>query len=306
MKIGLTLGSGAAKGWAHIGIIRALEEMGVQIDLVAGCSIGAYVGAAYCSGKLDALETWANALTDWQSFSMIGFGINKGSLASGQKIFTSFAEEFSVAEFSQLSKPLGVVATDIHGGKEVRFVEGSVETAIRASCAIPALFPPVFHENRWLVDGAVVNPVPINLCHQMGADFVIAVNLGAHIRTPYHTQISIQQAAQQGSEKEDANLPQRIQRWLNVSGEHSEKQDKPASPSLLHNMSNAMDILQNRVTRASLSAEPPELLIEPHLNNYGIMDFAKAPELIQQGYDTVQRIKEQIIYALKLEEKPIS
>ena len=182
MKIGLALGAGAARGWTHIGIIQALEKLGVKIDVVAGCSIGAYVGAAYTSGKLEGLKEWACSLSDWQVLALMGVGLRRGGIASGQKVFDKLASEFCESNYEDMLKPFATVATDLYTGREVVFNSGPIGDTIQASCAIPALFAPVAHGDRWLVDGAVVNPVPVNLCRQLGADFVIAVNLNADFR----------------------------------------------------------------------------------------------------------------------------
>ncbi|MFZ8201733.1 patatin [Alteromonas portus] len=182
MKIGLALGAGAARGWTHIGIIEALEKLGIKIDVVAGCSIGAYVGAAYASGKLEGLKEWACSLSDWQVLALMGVGLRRGGIASGQKVFDKLASEFCVSSYEEMLKPFATVATDLYTGREVVFNSGPIGDTIQASCAIPALFAPVAHGDRWLVDGAVVNPVPVNLCRQLGADFVIAVNLNADFR----------------------------------------------------------------------------------------------------------------------------
>ncbi len=182
MKIGLALGACAARGWTHIGIIEALEKLGVKIDVVAGCSIGAYVGAAYASGKLEGLKEWACSLSDWQVLALMGVGLRRGGIASGQKVFDKLASEFCESTYEDMLKPFAAVATDLYTGREVVFNSGPIGDTIQASCAIPALFAPVAHGDRWLVDGAVVNPVPVNLCRQLGADFVIAVNLNADFR----------------------------------------------------------------------------------------------------------------------------
>lgn len=364
MKIGLALGSGAARGWAHIGIIQALEEMGIHVDVVAGCSIGAYVGAAYASDKLEPLGEWASSLTEWQVLRLMGVGILKrGGLASGQKVFEALEDKFCKTSFEDLSKPLGIVATDLYSGKEVAFLTGPVGQAVRASCAIPALFPPVAYEGRWLVDGAVVNPVPVNLCRQLGADFVFAVNLSADFRP--QIQESFQQEHQQNQEKtsdffskSQAFVQQFLKRDktvaeadnqepLDVANEGADptammaaseqanfdndalgeeqsdsaqaesalqSDNQPAvpkplaklkpmtgsPPSMLGVMSGSLDILQARVTRSRLAGDPPDVLIEPQLRDFGIMEFHRAAELIEEGRQSVQRVAEQIKYQLKL------
>lgn len=309
MKIGLALGSGAARGWAHIGIIQALEELGVKIDIVSGCSIGAYVGAAYTSEQLQGLSEWACSLSEWQVLGLMGVGFNKGGLVSGQKVFQALADNFSVETFEQLTKPLGVVATDLYSGKEVTFTQGTIIDAVKASCAIPGLFPPIYADQRWLVDGAVVNPVPINLCRQLGADFVIAVNLSADFRP---------QAAENSLQEHEKNLKKTndffskshslMQQWFKGAKRKSSSDEnppqesikQPESPSIIGVMSSSLDILQARVTRSRLAGDPPDILIEPQLRDFGTMEFHRATELVEEGHMAVSRLAEQIKYQLAL------
>lgn len=305
MKTGLVLGSGASRGWAHIGIIQALEDLGIKIDIVAGCSIGAYVGAAYASNNLDKLTEWAESLTEWQVVSLLGLGIKRGSLVSGNKVFQALSENFSEQTFEQLSKPLAVVATDLYSGREVAFTSGPIEPAVRASCAIPALFPPQLHENRWLIDGAVVNPVPVNLCRRLGADFVIAVNLRADFRPEIHEKFKEEHENNQRKTNDFfAKSQEFVQQWFSgedkADGQPFDKSGL-ASPGIFSVISNSLDILQARVTRSRLAGEPPDVLIEPQLRDFGIMEFYRAEELIDEGRKSVQRIAEQIKYQLRLE-----
>ncbi|MFA3790232.1 patatin-like phospholipase family protein [Aliiglaciecola sp. SL4] len=353
MKIGLALGSGAARGWAHIGIIQALEELGIEVDVVAGCSIGAYVGAAYASNKLEPLAQWASSLSEWQVLGLMGVGFRKGGLASGIKVFKALEENFCEREFEQLSKPLGVVATDLYSGKEVSFTQGPLAEAVRASCAIPALFPPIAFKGRWLVDGAVVNPVPVNLCRQLGADFVFAVNLSADFRPEIQAQYQLEHENNQkrtndffnkshsfmqrifsGRFKKDSEIDEEdlesLEDLENMSlHENDELENEEVSPSLeidkekpenietefttskmkltdntpsmLGVMSNSLDILQARVTRSRLAGDPPDILIEPQLRDFGIMEFHRAAELIEEGRQSVKRVAAQIKYQLRLD-----
>ncbi|WP_370243344.1 patatin-like phospholipase RssA [Marisediminitalea sp.] len=300
MKIGIALGSGAARGWAHIGVIQALEKLGVRIDVVAGCSIGAYVGAAYASGHLEGLKEWACSLTEWQTLSLMGIGIRRGGLASGQKVFDKLAGEFCAPTFEEMQKPFACVATDLYSGREVVFNQGEVGQSIQASCAIPALFSPISHNDRWLVDGAVVNPVPVNLCRQLGADFVIAVNLNADFRP---LQIARQtQKHKQNQEKNEHFFKKSqdvVRQWF--SPETKEDNNKQ-SPGILGVMSSSLEILQARVTRSRLAGEPPDILIEPPLTDVGLMDFHRATELCETGEQVIQRLAEQIRYQLVLDE----
>ena len=312
MKIGLALGSGAARGWSHIGIIQALEDLGIEIDVVAGCSIGAYVGAAYASGKLDELATWASGLTEWQVLSLMGVGFHKGGLVSGQRVFEALEDNFSADSFEKLHKRLGVVATDLYSGKEVSFLSGPIGPAVRASCAIPALFPPYPYQQSWLVDGAVVNPVPVNLCRQMGADFVFAVNLSADFRP--QIQQDCQQEHEHNQQKTNdffSKSQALMQQWFKGADDKASQEEKGAktdksqakqnAPSIIGVMSSSLDILQARVTRSRLAGDPPDVLIEPQLRDFGIMEFYRAEELIDEGRKSVGRVAEQIKYQLRID-----
>jgi NTE family protein len=297
MKIGLALGAGAARGWTHIGIIQALEKLGVKIDVVAGCSIGAYVGAAYSSGKLDELKEWACSLTEWQVLALMGMGIRRGGLASGQKVFDKLAEDFCAPTYEEMSKPFAAVATDLHSGREVVFRHGEIGDTIRASCAIPALFSPVLHGGRWLVDGAVVNPVPVNLCRQLGADLVIAVNLNADFRPQKLPTITQKHEKITHTTDDFFSKSQNvIRQWF--SPESKDGKDAKDAPGIFSVMSNSLEILQARVTRSRLAGEPPDMLLEPRLESVGTMEFHRAAELIQYGEETIDRLAQQIHYQL--------
>ncbi|MCP4863922.1 MAG: patatin-like phospholipase RssA [Alteromonadaceae bacterium TMED7] len=299
MKIGIALGSGAARGWAHIGVIQALEKLGVKIDVVAGCSIGAYVGAAYASGRLEELKGWASSLTEWQTLSLMGIGIRRGGLASGQKVFDKLSDEFCAATFETMEKPFACVATDLYSGREVVFNKGDVGNSIQASCAIPALFSPIAYNDRWLVDGAVVNPVPVNLCRQLGADFVIAVNLNADFRP---LQIARETAKHEETQEKNEHFFKKsqdvVRQWFSPEPKDNNKQ----APGILSVMSSSLEILQARVTRSRLAGEPPDILIEPTLTDVGLMEFHRCAELCETGEQVVKRLAEQIRYQLVLDE----
>ena len=352
MKIGLALGSGAARGWAHIGVIQALEEMGINIDIVSGCSIGSYVGASYVSGKLPELAEWVESLTDWQVYALMGVGFHKGGLMSGLKVFQALQENFSFATFEELNKPFAAVATDLYSGREVNFLSGSVIDAVKASCAIPGLFPPILYKNRWLVDGGVVNPVPDNMCRLLGADVVIAVNLSADFRP----QSLIANPFDHGNNQKKTSdffkrSHQQIQQWFRkgidtdvdigtsasintdvrsetteqdpvtneecltkeclkilepVNVEQQKPQESnanehivvPPAPSIINAMTGSLDILSARVTRSRLAGDPPDILIEPQLRDFSMMEFYRAKELIEHGRASVHRIADQIKYQL--------
>jgi NTE family protein len=180
-RIGLVLGGGAARGWAHIGAIRALEEAGIKPDVVCGTSIGALVGAVYANGDLDWLEEWVGKLT-WQTVvRLLDLRFFSGGLLGGRKVIDVFANKFNGCAIDELALPFTAVATELDTGRELWLRDGAVADAVRASIAIPGLFTPIWHDGVWLVDGGLSNPVPVSAARAMRADCVIAIDLNHDI-----------------------------------------------------------------------------------------------------------------------------
>ena len=283
-KIGFVLGAGSARGWAHIGVLRALLEAGIKPDLIAGCSIGALVGAAFAAGRLDQLEAWALAL-DWKRMlRLMDFGL-RGGLIKGKRVREVFREQFVECEFSELQVPFSAVATDLHSGQEIWLREGQVSAAIGASMAVPGLFQPVPYEGRYLVDGSVVNPIPVSLCRAMGADIVLAVDLGSDLVGRYV--------------RDDDRAPTQtaprgfISRFLPRSSRASEqRQGEPESmsPSLLETLMGSINIMQLRIARSRLAGAPPDALLTPRLGHLGLLDYHRAEFAIREGRDAVTRM----------------
>src|SRR3954470_16434466 len=184
-RIGLALGSGASRGWAHIGAIRALEERGVKPDLVCGSSIGALVGAFYAAGELDKLERWVTGLA-WTTVVRMMDLTWRGGLISGNRLFSLFRNTlFEKRDIADLAMKFGAVAAELATGREVWLQHGDLLDAVRASCAMPGVFAPVVRDGVVLVDGGLVNPVPVSMCRALGADIVIAVDLSWGKLGPY-------------------------------------------------------------------------------------------------------------------------
>ncbi len=285
-KIGFALGAGSARGWAHIGVLRALTEAGIKPDLIAGCSVGALVGAAFAAGSLDQLETWALSL-DWKRMlKLMDFGL-RGGLIKGKRVREVFREQFVEREFSELGVPFAAVATDLHSGQEVWLREGKVSAAIGASIAVPGLFQPVAHEGRYLVDGSVVNPIPVSLCRAMGADIVLAVDLGSDLVGRY---------ARDDDRAPTQTAPRGfMSRFLpryNRDNRASEPQAEPESmpPSLLETLMGSINIMQLRIARSRLAGEPPDALLAPRLGHLGLLDYHRADFAIAEGRETVARM----------------
>ena len=181
MRLGIALGSGSARGWAHIGVLRALHEMGISPDIVVGTSAGALVGGSYVSGQLDALETWARSIGKLDVVRMMDIAPARGGVISGSRLFDAFRRIARDVEIEELPKAFTAVATDFETGREIWLQDGSLHDAVRASISVPGLFSPFSYDGAWLVDGGLVNPVPISVCRALGADQVIGVNLSGDL-----------------------------------------------------------------------------------------------------------------------------
>lgn len=279
-KLGFALGAGSARGWAHIGVLRALAEAGFKPDLIAGCSVGAFVGAAFAAGRLDQVEAWALGLDRRGMFRLADFGL-RGGLIKGERINGVFREQFVESEFSDLPIPLAAVATDLHTGQEVWLREGKVSDAIAASIAVPGLFRPVRQDGRYLVDGSVVNPIPVSLCRAMGADIVLAVDLGSDLVGRYVRDSD--RLTRTGS-----FMSRVLPRYNPTSDRHAEPEVAP--PSLVETLVGAINIMQLRIARSRLAGEPPDVLLAPRLGQLGLLDYHRAEHAIAEGRDEVTRM----------------
>lgn len=281
-KIGLALGSGSARGWAHIGVIRALEEAGIVPDLVCGCSIGALVGAAYADGDLDALERWVTGLR-WQDVVGLLDPSLSGGLIKGDKLIAFFERHFVDKDFTALPLPFACVATELATGREIWLKEGSVAAAVRASIALPGLFAPVQHDGRLLVDGGLVNPVPVSLCRALGAEIVIAVDLGSDIV---------------GRRLRRSSTAEEEPRWTDLLLKSLGLKRNDFAPSLAAVLATSINIMQARIARSRLAGEPADALIAPRLAHLGLMDFHRAGDAIAEGAAAVKRMLPAIEFAL--------
>ena len=278
-KIGFALGAGSARGWAHIGVLRALTEAGIAPDLIAGCSVGAFVGAAFAAGRLDHVETWALGIDRRRMLRLADFGL-RGGLIKGERINEVFREQFVESEFSDLPIPLAAVATDLHSGQEVWLRDGKVSDAVAASIAVPGLFRPVLHQERYLVDGSVVNPIPVSLCRAMGADIVLAVDLGSAL---------VGRNVRDSDRTSNGGFMSRVLPRYNPT---SERQTEPeiAPPSLIESLMGSINIMQLRIARSRLAGEPPDVLLTPRLGHLGLLDYHRAGIAIAEGRDEVTRM----------------
>jgi len=282
-RIGLALGSGSARGWAHIGVIRALENAGIRPDIVCGTSIGALVGAAYAAGELDRLESWVLRLGIGDVLGLMDISLS-GGVVRGDRLMGVLRRGWTDQPIETLGLPFAAVATALRTGAEVWLRGGSTLDAVRASIALPGLFTPVRWEGSLLVDGGLVNPVPVSLARAMGADIVIAVDLGSDVlgrRFRIPTQPEVPESA--------------VQKWMRELRENlgvlapEKPLDEPDMPSMVDVLATCMDIVQVRIARSRLAGEPPEVTIAPRLARLRLLDFHRAKEAIEEGYRAVER-----------------
>jgi NTE family protein len=277
-RIGLALGSGSARGWSHIGVIRVLERAGVSPDIVCGTSIGSLVGAVYAAGRLDWLHGWVQGLT-WQSVvGMLDLKMG-GGLIEGGKLADFFRRGFDDQGIERLPKAFGCIATELNTGREVWLREGSVIDAVRASIALPGLFTPAQQEDRLLVDGGLVNPVPVSLCRAMGADVVIAVDLNWDL-VGRHNRASVESQAPETDGGIIASLLAKLRPVPRTGSAH----DVPVDlPSMLDVLSTSLNIMQVRITQSRLAGEPADAMIRPRLHDIAAMDYHRAAASIAEG-----------------------
>jgi NTE family protein len=276
MKIGLALGSGVARGWAHIGVLRALKRAGIAPDIICGTSIGALVGAVHLRDGLDDIEDWARQLTKLKLARLFDFTLGHGGLIAGRRISNLFQPLLDGLRIEDMPGRFACVAAELGTGHEVWLQSGELIPALRASYALPGVFPPVKIEGRWLLDGALVNPVPVSLCRALGARLVIAVNLNGEAFGEGGFEIEDEIGLGEDTASEGLRLPGAgIVRHL-LRGRNQE-------PSLFTVMAGALNIVQHRLTRLRLAGDPPDVTIAPKLGDIGLMQFDRADEVIAAG-----------------------
>lgn len=301
-KIGIALGSGSSRGWAHIGVLKALAELNIQPQIVCGTSIGALVGAAYVSKNLDALEHWGRELTrlDLARYFELNLSLNGFINTSRFEAFMAqFIQPNTDIESFELS--FASVATKLLSGEEVIFDQGDLTEAVWASISLPGVFPPFAVNGQWMVDGGLVNPVPVSVCRALGATHVIAVNLnegivGKHLKKePEHrSNLSVSDTATKWPLL--ANLMKEpLKKW-------DEWSNRNPAPGLMDTVANAINIMQTQITLQRLHKDKPDCLIAPDLAHFGLMEFHRASEAIALGYEAMMNKKSEILAMLKKED----
>jgi len=292
-KFALALGGGAARGWAHIGVLRVLEEAGLTPDIVVGTSIGAIVGGHFAGGRLDQLEEFARGLTRRRVFGYLDLSVSGSGLIAGQRLFDKFDDHLRDLRIENLPTRFAAIATDLSSGHEIWLRNGNVNDAVRASSAIPGIVRPVKLKGRWLIDGCLVNPIPVSVCRALGARTVVAINLTNEFG---RGGILVDDAIDDDVLEEHAPTPSDaapITRWngrgaLQLLHRQIFGHQKETAPGITSVILNSFSIFHDRIARARLMGDPPDLLVAPDLAHIGVLDFHRADELIAAGRAAIE------------------
>jgi len=292
-KIGLALGSGSARGWSHIGAIEAIEEAGIPIHCIAGTSIGAFVGAVYATGDLPSLKEFALQM-DWKKVvSYFDVVFPKSGFMDGKKVYDLFTMHTEAKTFNDFKIPVSMVATNIKTGEKVVISTGNIIEGIRASVSVPGVFTPVRRDDLLLVDGGLVDPTPVSVVKEMGADFVIAVDLNSDIVGP-------NEKKQRKTEKKSPQKKQRHEIIERISSQYNSAENlvvsqigkwfpssskSQKSPNIIDVMGSSIGIMQKQISKINLDIDPPDILIQPRLGDLGMFDFDQAERSIKEGYE---------------------
>jgi NTE family protein len=316
--IALVLGGGAARGWAHIGVIHELADMGVVPDMVVGTSVGSVVGGAYASGHMEQFEQWISGLGRVDIIRLLDAKMTGGGFLQGNSLMSAIKKRIGDPKIEDLAIPFACVATELGTGREVWLREGSLLDACRASIALPGMFAPSrMKEDQLLLDGGLVNPVPVSLARAMGGDVVIAVNLnGDLIGRHFFVHAAREELTDEDSERALAEIEEKdtmIAKWaakmktgfgvrLDSYISSLRKKESP-DPGLFDVIAGSVDIMQDRITRSRMAGEPPDIHITPKLSHVGLMEFDRADESIGEGREATRREREEILKLTRALEK---
>jgi NTE family protein len=282
--IGIALGSGSARGWSHIGVLGALADAGIEPSIIAGCSIGALVGAAFAAGRLADLERWALSLSWREIAGMLDVRLTGGGLIGGSQVVAALHGFGVEGSIEALPRRFVAIATDLATGREVWLDRGPVADAVRASISLPGIFAPARIDGRWLVDGGLVNPVPASACRAFGANVILAVNLNGDIvgrRAPAADPAPLP-VKPETVDRLTAFLPADVRapaaRWILDA-----VRPGPTNPGYFGVLADSINIMQDRITRSRLAGEPPHVMLVPRLADFGLMEFNRAAEAIAEG-----------------------
>ncbi len=284
-RIGLALGGGVARGWAHLGALHALREEGVHPDVICGTSVGALVGGAYLAGHLQTLEEWARSLNRRRMLGYFDLVLGGAGMIGGRRLAKTIERHLGDTRIEELPGRFAAVTSELATGHEIWVQDGSLSDAIQASYALPGVFPPVKIHRRWLIDGALVNPVPVSVCRALGARLVIAISL--------HADAFGKAAVRRKEEFDDVTddvsnlLPERLSPRKMMMRQLFGASDRPA-PGVGTVMLAALNIVMDRLSRSRLAGDPPDVLVMPRCGHISLLDFDRADESIALGYEAVK------------------
>jgi NTE family protein len=297
-RIGLALGAGAARGWAHIGALQELAEMGVVPEIVVGSSIGALVGGCYAAGHLGGLEDFARSLTKRRVFGLLDFSFSGAGLIGGDRLRQRLQASLGATRIEDLPIRFVAVATEMGSGHEIWLKRGPVVEALRASYAMPGVFEPVKIGGRWLFDGAIVNPVPASVARALGADCVIALNLmvdgAGHGVSGFDFEAAADKTPALDAPAEIVSGIAQSARRLFSPWRSAGAGAGARAPGLATVMVTAFNISQDRIMRSRMAGDPPDLVINLKVGSIGIFEFHRADELIALGREAVRRVRDEI------------
>ncbi|MFM1813311.1 MAG: hypothetical protein RLZ98_6 [Pseudomonadota bacterium] len=295
-KVGVVLSAGVARGWAHIGVLQGLEQMGIKPDIVCGCSIGALVGASYVTGHHDALAGLVKSLTRTRVLRYMDFSMSGAGLIEGRWVMKFFEDNIEDTSIEAARIKFATVATELHTGRETWLTSGSIIDAVRASIAVPGLITPLKLNGRWLVDGALVNPLPVSLCRALGADVIIGVSLNGNLVSAPPATMKLASTPPPAPALPNSNwlrfwysgagqasqISQAAQPGKKLAGRLAEDQVSDR-PGYLEIMSDSFFLVQAFISRVRLAADPVDVLISPEVSNIGLIDFHRGEDLIAAG-----------------------
>jgi len=294
-QIGLALGSGAARGWAHIGIIEALLDAGIEPKIVCGSSMGALVGAAYVAGRLTNLRDWAEAVSWREIIRLMDIRLSGGGVIDGKQIVEFLRDLDISAPIESYPKKFAALATDLVTGREIWLQSGPIDTAVRASISIPGIIRPAEHEGQWLLDGGLVNPVPVSTCRALGAEIIIAVNVNGELLARRFDKKPLKQFDKTTKRIPNefltqlhSQMPAAIRQQIDLLAPKL-LQPEARTPGYFQVIATAINIMQDHITRTRLAGEPPHVLLVPRMGKIGLLDFNRAKEAIAEGRACVER-----------------
>lgn len=288
--IAFALGGGAARGWAHIGMLTCLKDAGIKPELICGTSMGAVAGACYAAGKLDELKDFAFSMTKRRMFSFMDVRLG-GGIIKGNHLTKELDKYFGKTRIEDLDIPFVSIATELATGHEIWLRDGPIVPAIRASFAMPGVFSPLDIDGRWLTDGALVNPIPVSVCRAFGARIVIAFGLTSEVYLTKNNGVDSVEQDLTDDKTATEKMVKQVKQGL--------RKVKTNEPNIGAVTMASFNIMQDRIARTRLAGDPPDAMVTPNVEHIGTFEFDKAKELYELGYDAAHKALPSILNAIR-------